>query len=111
MEEQDVDVLKLEFKQIKDLANAVSLAQKAQMMCKSEYWSILEEKIKKRSIEDKEKWLSTSVSDDAANILRHKAMAYRDMLRMVAADIGKGRMAASMLQKRAELLRKSREQL
>lgn len=106
---ENQDLLRLDMKAVKSLAESVSLAQKAKIMCNQEYFTIFEEKIKKRIEDKKEKWLNPKTSDEAANILRRKAVAYKEILDIIKADIGRGLIAKDMLVKRAQAF-KSRGQ-
>jgi len=105
------DLLALDLPAIKNMAERVAVARRAQEMCNTDYWKTLETRINNLILDKKNKWLSGHYSDKSAIILRRKAMGMKEIMDVVKADIGRGRMAAEMLKQRAKIYTQQREQV
>ena len=75
-------------------------------MCQLPAWKKLQEKIEAKVSDSRHAWLKAS-SKDAAEIIRMKAMVWKDVLDMVIQDLIRGDGARQMLGRHAEISKNS----
>lgn len=99
---EDQDIQRLNPKQLEGLHKASAQAAKMREMCKTQGWIDLERRTEELIFDKRKKWLSPKLSDDAAKIVRIKAMALKEFLDLVKQDLVKGINAEHILARYAK---------
>lgn len=100
---EDQDIRRLTPQQLEGLHRAAAQANKMKEMCKTEGWKDLERRTEELIFDKRKKWLSPKLSDDAAKIVRIKAMALKEFLDLVKQDLVKGINAEHMISRHNEI--------
>jgi len=98
---EDQDIARLNAKQLESLHKLSAQANIMREMCKTEGWKDLERRTEELIFDKRKKWLNPKLSDEAAKIVRIKAMALKDFLDLVKQDLVKGINAEHILAKHA----------